>query len=133
MPTFPEFLKVKMGELGLNNTGLAVLAGVSKSVVGAWKKGTKPKAQTLRKLALVLAVDEDDLYKLIYGSVVPADDTEGSEMLGEILSMSKRLEEDDQRQAVTFLRFLLAERVRRERHESKPSDARKTIDASNQR
>ena len=93
--------------------GLAKQLSISSGSITSWKQGRVPKWQTLTMLAEHFGVTVEELIAEEKGS--PPGETQGlDEKTSEILSMYSRLSDEQKKQALSYLEYLVQRKVSEE-------------------
>jgi transcriptional regulator with XRE-family HTH domain len=89
----------------MNQSGLAVMVGVSTATVTDWRHGRiQPRDENCKRLAQVLQVPITDVYAAL--GRIP-EDAETPERIRELTELASRLSPEDQDLAVALLRQLV--------------------------
>lgn len=67
--TFADFLRALMDERDLNQSQIATYAGVGKSTVSYWLRGSEPKGKSVEKLCEALGLDRDLVRDIVDGRI----------------------------------------------------------------
>jgi len=110
---FGRWLERQMRIKDMNITGLAQLMGVSHASVSDWIRGvTGPRTSNIRKLANVLNVSVEDIYRAL-GRIPPETDLDPK--IAETWSLLRDLDEEGLRWIRAIVRARLAEQRAEER------------------
>jgi len=119
MSVFMERLQQLMNEQNLNDTELREMLGLSKNSLTNWRKGMKPQASTVHRLADFFGVSYDwllgiDGYKRQIRAIIEPKQTPPDALIQELMEMYKQCSAQSQ----IYINKVIWEEWKRNHHES---------------